>query len=391
MKTSQIFDYPLFNLGFRAFFALAGLSALGLITLWTSIFKGTLILDNYYPSLYWHEHEMLLGYSTAVISGFLLTAVKNWTGKATIKGDQLALLCLLWLYGRIVPFYSELLPDLLIALVDFAFLPALIICLLKPIAEVDKPKMLLFPSLLFLMSLGNALIHLQILSITENTADLGINLVLMTILMIILVIAGRVFPFFTERALSGVLIIRNPLFDSLAIISALFVFLLLLMEITGTLLAVAAILAAITNILRISVWYVHRIWYLPLLWVLYIGYGWIIFGFILTAFAAYQIILPSLAIHAFTVGGIGVLTLGMMARVSLGHTGRALRVSNAISLAFVLINIASLFRVLMPFILPDWYSNMVYFSTLCWLAAFSLFIVIYTPILTSIRVDGQPE
>ncbi len=391
MKTQQLFDYPLFNLGFRAFFALAGLSALALIALWASIFKGSLILDNYYPNLYWHEHEMLLGYSTAVISGFLLTAVKNWTGKATVQGDKLALLALLWVYGRIVPFYSELLPDLFIAAVDFSFLPVLIICILKPIAEVDKPKMLLFPSLLFLMSLGNALIHLQLLSITENTADLGISLVLMTILMIILVIAGRVFPFFTERGLSGVLIIRKPLFDALAIISALFVFLLMLMEITDTLLAIAATLAVITNILRVSVWYVHRIWYIPLLWVLYIGYGWIILGFILTALAAYQIVLPSLAIHAFTVGGIGVLTLGMMARVSLGHTGRALRVSNAILLAFVLINLAALFRVLMPFILPDWYMNMIYFSTLCWLAAFSLFILIYTPILTSIRADGKVE
>ncbi len=391
MKTQQIFDYPVFNLGFRAFFALAGLSALALITLWVSIFRGSVDLDNYYPSIYWHGHEMLLGYATAVISGFLLTAVRNWTGIPTIQGDKLALLCLLWIYGRVVPFYSELLPDIIIALIDFAFLPALIICVFKPIAEVDKPKMLLFPCLLSIMMIGNALIHFELLGITEKTASLGMNLVLTTILMIILVIAGRVFPFFTERTLSGVLIIRNPLVDVLAISSALLVFILLLMEITGILLAIAAILAVITNSLRISIWYVHRIWYLPLLWVLYVGYSWIILGFILTALAAYQIILPSLAIHAFTVGGIGVLTLGMMARVSLGHTGRALRVSNAIVLAFVFINLAALFRVLMPFILPDWYANLVYFSTLCWLVAFSLFVLIYTPILTTIRIDGKKE
>ncbi|NOQ35153.1 MAG: NnrS family protein [Methylococcaceae bacterium] len=389
MKTQQIFDYPIFNLGFRAFFALAGLSALALIALWTSIFDGSLEMDNYYPSLYWHGHEMLLGYATAVISGFLLTAVKNWTGKQTIQGDSLAMLCLLWLYGRIVPFYSELLPDFIIAAIDFAFLPALIICVFKPIAEVDKPKMLLFPTLLSVMVLGNALIHAEVLGFAENTATFGINLVVTTIIMMIMVIAGRVFPFFTERALSGVLIIRNPLFDGLAIASALCVFILLLMNVTGTTLAVAAIVAVITNIMRIGGWYVHRIWFLPLLWVLYIGYGWIILGFILTALSAYNVISPTLAIHAFTVGGIGVLTLGMMARVSLGHTGRALRVSNAIALAFVLINVASLFRVLMPFLLPDWYANMVYFSTLCWLAAFSLFILVYTPILTAVREDGK--
>lgn len=389
MKTPQTFDYPIFNLGFRAFFALAGLSSLILIAMWTSIFNGSLVLDNYYPTTYWHSHEMLLGYSAAVLAGFLLTAVRNWTGRPTIQGDKLALLCLLWLYGRIIPFYSELIPDSIIAAIDFAFLPTLIICLVKPIAEVDKPKMLLLPCLLAIMSFGNALIHAELLGISDNTASFGITLVLSSIIMVILVIAGRVFPFFTERALSGVLIIRNSLFDVLAIFSSLLVFSLLLMNISGTLLATAALFAVASNTLRVTTWYVHRIWYLPLLWVLYMGYCWIIFGFILTALSAYQLILPSLALHAFTVGGIGILTLGMMARVSLGHTGRVLKVSNAIALAFVLINIAALFRVIMPFLLPDWYANMVYFSTLCWLAAFSLFILIYSPILTSAREDGK--
>ena len=389
MKTPQIFDYPIFNLGFRAFFALAGLSALALIALWTSIFNGSLVIDNYYPNFYWHSHEMLLGYSTAVLAGFLLTAVRNWTGRPTLQGDQLAFLCLLWLYGRILPFYSELLPDSIIAAVDFAFLPTLIICLIKPIAEVDKPKMLLLPCLLAIISFGNALIHAEVLGISDNTATFGVNLALTSIIMIILVIAGRVFPFFTERALSGVLIIRNPFFDVLAIVSSLLTFSLLLMEVTGIVLAAAALFAVVANSLRISTWYVHRIWYLPLLWVLFVGYAWIIVGFFLTALSAYQIILPSLALHAFTIGGIGLLTLGMMARVSLGHTGRALKVSNGIVLAFVLINIATLFRVIMPFLMPSWYANVVYLSTLCWLAAFSLFILIYSPILTTAREDGK--
>ncbi|MCK5898129.1 MAG: NnrS family protein, partial [Methylococcales bacterium] len=278
MKTQQIFDYPLFNLGFRAFFALAGLSALGLITLWSSVFKGSMVLDNYYPPTYWHAHEMLLGYSVAVISGFLLTAVRNWTGKETVKGDQLAFLCLLWLYGRIVPFYSELLPDVVIAAIDFAFLPILIICVCKPIAEVKKPKMLLLPCLLFIMMIGNAFIHADILGWYDDSAYTGITLVISTIITIILVIAGRVFPFFTERALSGVLVIRNPALDRIAIVSSIIVFGLLLAEISGLWLAIMATVAVIANIVRVATWYVHRVWYIPLLWVLYIGYGWIILG-----------------------------------------------------------------------------------------------------------------
>ena len=143
------------------------------------------------------------------------------------------------------------------------------------------------------------------------------------------------------------------------------------------------------NIIRISHWYVFRIWFVPLLWVLYIGYAWIILGFALTALSAFELILPSLALHAFTMGGIGVMTLGMMARVSLGHTGRVLKASQAIAIAFALINLGALIRVFIPLILPDWYQDIIYAATLLWLAAFSLFAYVYAPILSTARVDGQ--
>jgi uncharacterized protein involved in response to NO len=227
------------------------------------------------------------------------------------------------------------------------------------------------------------------LGLQKNTAAVGILLAVATIIILILIIAGRVFPFFTERGLSGTLIIKNPLLDQASIASACLVFALQLAGISGTLLALAAIAAVIANTARLSGWYVQRIWYVPLLWVLYTGYGWIILGFMLTALSAYFFVLPSLALHAFTLGGIGVLTLGMMARVSLGHTGRVLKASNAIAIAFILINIAALFRILLPIAMPDWYENLIYVSTLFWLAAFSLFVFVYAPILTSVRIDGQ--
>jgi len=151
----------------------------------------------------------------------------------------------------------------------------------------------------------------------------------------------------------------------------------------------AAIVAVAVNVARLSGWYVQRVMYVPLLWVLYAGYGWIILGFMLTVLSAYSVVLPSLALHAFTLGGIGVLTLGMMARVSLGHTGRAMKASNAMAIAFVLINVAALFRVLLPIAMPRWYENLIYVSTLSWLAAFSLFVFVYAPILSSARIDGQ--
>jgi len=389
MNNKPVFDYPLFAMGFRAFFALAGLSALALIALWNSMSNGSLHMDNYYPATYWHAHEMLLGYSTAVIAGFLLTAVKNWTGQQTANPDQLASLSFLWIYGRVTPFYSELLPDQLIAAVDFAFLPALAYFVTKPLLNTGNYRNLIFTALLLLMAFGNGLMHAEILGVSETGAMAGLNLVVALIVMMILVIAGRVFPFFTERGLSGVICIRNPGLDMAAIVASLAVFLGVLFQISGILLSIAAMAAIVLNLMRVSGWYNPRIWYVPLLWVLYVGYGWLILGFVAVALAAYSLVTPALALHAFTVGGIGVLTLGMMARVALGHTGRALKASNVMAIAFVLINLAALFRVFFPAVVPVWYGAFVLASSYFWLAAFSLFAFYYLPILSSPRADGE--
>lgn len=389
MNHTKPFNIPFFALGFRTFFALSGLSALVLLVLWRTIYDGSLILDNYFLNSYWHAHEMLLGYTVAVISGFLLTAVINWTGQETLTGAGLAGLALLWIYGRILPFYSGLLADEFIALVDFLFLPVLAYCLVKPIKAAQYTRGYVFIALLLIMSFGNGLIHLEILGLAEQSAWIGFQIVIALIIVMILVIAGRVFPFFTEKGLPGTLPIRNPLYDGLAIASAVLVFALNIMQISGIILAIAASLAAIINILRVNNWYVFRIWFVPLLWVLYIGYAWIIIGFILTALSAFDIIQPNLALHAFTMGGIGVITLGMMARVSLGHTGRILKASQAMAIAFALINLAALVRVFIPILLPHWYADIIYASTILWLAAFSLFAYVYAPILTTARIDGK--
>jgi uncharacterized protein involved in response to NO len=390
MKTNTVFEYPLFALGFRAFFFCAGVSALVLIVVWKAILAGSLVMENYYPATLWHGHEMLLGYSTAVIAGFLLTAVQNWTGKATTNVGQLAFLCLLWSYGRILPFYSGLIPDGLIALVDFAFLPLLAYRIGKPIIQNRQYVNLLFVGLLILMMLGNALIHAEILQWTIQTSWSGIYLVLGIVIVMILVIAGRVFPFFTERGLPGTLAIRDPLLDKLCIGAAASMFLLQIFQITGLILALVAGLAAVVNCMRWFNWYIQRIWYVPLLWILYTGYAWIIFGFVLTGLSAFSLVMSGLALHAFTMGGIGVLTLGMMSRVALGHTGRALRVSQVITIGFIVINLAVFIRVLLPVTFADWYHSIIVISSALWLVAFCLFAFVYLPILTSPRIDGKP-
>jgi uncharacterized protein involved in response to NO len=389
MKTPNIFHYPLFALGFRPFFALAGLSALLLMFLWKIIYSGGLASANYFPPNYWHAHEMLLGYTVAVIAGFLLTAVGNWTGRPTLSGGKLAGLCLLWLYGRILPFYAGLLPGFVIAITDLAFLPFLVYFISKPIIANKQYRNLVFSGLLLFLFFGNCLIHSEMLGIKEHAAWFGLQVIVDTIIILTLVMAGRVFPFFTERGLPGTLAIRNPQLDIAAIISAVLLFILQLSGVSGTLLAIVALLAGLLNTARVAGWYLQKIWYVPLLWILYVGYGWIILGFVLTALSAFSLVQPSLALHAFTLGGIGVLTMGMMGRVALGHTGRKLQASNTLVVAFVLINVAAFFRILLPIILPGWFGILINASIIVWLAAFLFFIFEYGPILISERADGK--
>jgi uncharacterized protein involved in response to NO len=389
MTRRNILNYPLFALGFRPFFMLAGLSGLALMLIWNLMLHGAVSSGHYFSGNYWHAHEMLLGYSVAVIAGFLLTAVKNWTGSPTWTGDQLAGMCLLWIYGRITPFYAVLLPDGLIAITDMAFLPLLAYCITKPILASKQYHNLIFTGLLLLFTVGNGLIHSEMLGMQANVAGLGLQLIVDSIVVLILVMAGRVFPFFTERGLPGTLTIRTPQLDVGSIVTAVVFFGLQLFGVTGWLLAVAALLAVMVNGARVAGWYTPKIWYVPLLWVLYVGYGWLILGFGLAALSAYSIITPSLALHAFTLGGIGTLTFGMMVRVSLGHTGRKLQASNTIAFAFLLLNAAAFFRVILPSVLPQWQG---FFSTIAvftWLGAFAFFMVEYGPILCANRIDGN--
>ena len=384
---SNYFNAPLFTLGFRLFFLLASLSALVLLIIWQQFTQGSLTNTTYFANTYWHAHEMLLGYSVAVIAGFMLTAVSHWTGKITLQGEGLVGLSLLWLYGRILPFYAGLLPKELIALVDFTFLPALTFVVGKALIQAKDYRNLAFVGLLGWLMLANACIHAQMLGFSSTSATMGINIALATIVLMIVCIAGRIFPFFIERGLKGVIIPRSPMLDYLVIGSTMVLFSLQCATESGVLLGVVALITAGLNAWRLARWSLYRISFVPLLWILYLGYSWMILGFTLTALSAWHWIAPSLAVHAFTLGGIGTLTLGMMARLSLGHTGHSLKASQPIVIAFVLINLAALFRVVMPLTLSAQQNVLFYLATLAWLGAFTLFVVVYSPILINKRVD----
>jgi uncharacterized protein involved in response to NO len=379
----------IFALGFRPFFLLAGWLAILLMAFWVPVFVGGVASDIYYAQIDWHSHEMIFGYTVAVIAGFLLTAVRNWTNTPTPSGLPLAGMGALWLIARILPILVAIFPRWLIAAADLAFLPTFAIGIAVPLLKNNEKQNLIFLPLLAVLWSADLLVHADVLGLAPNLARKGVFLGLDVIILVIVIMGGRVIPFFTERALSVVLK-RWRIVEWLSPVSVILFLVAELFRPDSITSASLAALAACANGARLAGWYTPRYWRVPLLWVLHLGYGWIVVGFYLKAGTALGLVPPQFTIHAFTVGGIGVLTLGMMARVSLGHTGRPLKVGAAMTSAFVLINLAAVGRGLLPPFFPQFFSQLIVASGVFWIAAFTIFIIVYTPILIQPRVDGRP-
>lgn len=379
----------LFALGFRPFFLLAAVFAVFLIAVWVLTFVNGLALTTYYGQVVWHSHEMIFGYTTAVVAGFLLTAVRNWTEMPTPSGSALASMAGLWVLGRVLPFFPAVLPGWLIALVDLLFLPALAVGIGLPLLRRGQKRNLIFLVILAAFLVANLLVHLQVLGIAQNAARRGTLLGLNLAVLVIVIMGGRVIPFFTERALQGFVPKRWASIEYLSPGSVVAFLLVDLILPDSVLAGILAALAGAVNCIRVAGWYTNRYWSVPLLWVLHLGYGWAVVGFGLKAAAALGLVPGQFTLHAFTVGAIGVLTLGMMARVSLGHTGRPLRAVPSMAVAFVLMSLAAFIRGLLPLLFPQSLIQFVALSGILWLAAFLIFIYVYAPILIRPRIDGR--
>ncbi|MCK5640272.1 MAG: NnrS family protein [Gammaproteobacteria bacterium] len=380
-----------FALGFRPFFLLAGIAAVALMTQWLFVYSGISNAGNYYSSIGWHGHEMVFAYAAAVVAGFLLTAARNWTGIQTITGAPLALLAAIWLAGRLLPLFADTVPHLIIAIVDCSFLLGLTIALAFPLIRSKQVNNIAFLPLLLVMFAGNVLVHLQLLGIMETSTQAGENMGIYMVVLVMVIMGGRVIPFFTERGLdSGINSKHWQWIERLAPLTIILYLLTQLFISNTLLLALMATVTAVVHGVRLAGWYQHGIWRVPLLWVLHLGYGWLVISFILELLSALGLVDNMLALHALTAGGIGVLTLGMMARVALGHSGRPLVASKAMAWAFALLNLGVVVRILLPALFPAWHSWLILVSGSLWIISFSIFSFIYTPILIKPRADGQP-
>lgn len=378
--------FALWNLGFRPFYLLASLFSAFSVLLWAAQFSG------YLPSAYlqgpvWHGHEMLFGYTTAVIAGFLLTAVRAWTNQPTPSGVPLMALAALWVCGRVLvltPFAMAA------AVVNAAFPVAVALAIGIPLLRSRNVRNYFFVGLLVLLGVLTLAVHLALQGRFELSPRLGLQLALDVVLFIMVVMGGRVIPMFTNNGVPGANATRHALVEKFALGTVLLLFAADLLQWPQTVIAMIALISAFAHGVRLYLWKPWRTLATPLVWVLHAAYAWIVVHLALRGLSALELVAGPYATHALTVGAIGGLTLGMMTRTARGHTGRPLIADGFELTVFLLIQAAAVVRVFGGIASHGLYVVSVQLSGLLWAAGFGLYAVRYWPVLTRPRLDGKP-
>ena len=382
----------LFRLGFRPFYALASLFGAATLAWWLFALRGMVGTGDYLSGVAWHGHEMLYGFAGAVLAGFLLTAVRNWTGRPTPTGAPLALIAAVWVIARIATISGH---GFVGALFDSVFLPLLAVAIGIPIVASRNSRNYKVLAIVLLLAVANIAFHLAVhgyLPAWLSRAALLAGIDLFVLLMAI--VGGRVIVAFTRNAISG----SNPRFEPWIEFTSFgtLTVAVLLSATSGYWLPPAAVatalfvIAAATQLMRLALWQPFSTVRNLLLWMLPTAYSWIPFAFLLRALAEQQVVPPSAWIHAVTTGAVSGLMLAMMMRSSLGHTGRKLVASNIDIAAYVSLQLAAVVRLLASIGPPEYLQAAVELSGAFWIAAFALFSVRFLPMLLRARVDGKP-
>ncbi len=376
----------LFSYGFRPFFLGAAIWAVVAMLLWLFSLAGVVEIATDYGATHWHAHEMLFGYSSAVLAGFLLTAVPNWTGRLPVSGWPLFSLFSLWAAGRLVFLAPDFIGAEAAAVVDSLFLPVLLAICLREVVAGRKWKDLKVVGGLAALSIGNILFHLQVL--LEGHPELAIKLAVSAYVVLVTIIGGRIIPSFTRNWInkSGRTDFPAPYghLDSAAIlvgISALAAWVLLPEGLVVAMLAAAAFLL---HLVRLTRWRGWTTLSEHLVTVLHVAYLFVPLGFLGIAVASLGIVSSMAALHVLTVGTIASMMLAVMTRATRGHTGRVLTASRTTSAIYMAIVLAAVLRPAADF-LPDHAQALYAASGLAWLAAFGLYLVEYGPMLTRVR------
>ncbi|MGY8662446.1 NnrS family protein [Bradyrhizobium sp. UFLA05-109] len=381
-RTRNHQGWPLLAHSFRPFFLLAAIQAAASILVWLPLFYGELSLSSAFAPRDWHVHEMLYGFLPAVITGFLFTAIPNWTGRLPIQGTPLAALVIVWLAGRIAVTCSAGLGWAVALAVDAAFLALVVAAALREIAAGKNWRNLPVVMLVLLLLAGNVGFHLEVH--IEGAADYSIRVGIAVVVLLISLIGGRIIPSFTRNWLVKMNPGRLPVpfgrFDSVVIALSALALLCWIASPLSALTGVAMALVGVLHIVRLARWAGDRTTRERLLLILHVGYAFVPLGFLLHAAAAFGALPPSAGIHAWMAGAAGTMTLAVMTRATLGHTGQALTASVATQAIYAAIIVAALARIC-AVVSPAHGEVLLHVAAFGWVAAFAGFAIAFGPLL----------
>jgi uncharacterized protein involved in response to NO len=387
-------SFALLAYGFRPFFLLAGAWAIApMAIVWRVTSSGA------WPAagvtlFEWHGHEMLFGFAAAAVAGFLLTAVPTWTGTRAVSGPWLLSLVALWVLARVVCAPSAAAPNALIALLGVAFFPALAVAVSIPLIRTRNYRNLAFLPILALLFAADLAYQAPRFGWIESSPVDPLRLAINLLLLMVSVVGGRIVPAFTRNALAGsgrpAPVAGSAWLDASALAAVVTVLGIDLVAQDSTAGGLAAFMAAVLLGLRLSRWHGLHTLGMPLLWILHLGFAWLVVGLALKA--AWLLGGVGWAmnwVHALTVGAFGTMILAVMTRVALGHTGRPLEVSRPVVAAYLLVTAAAGLRVWGPWLAPGQTLHVLWAAIACWIGGYGLFLLVYAPILSMPRADGK--
>ncbi|MBP0590073.1 NnrS family protein [Paraburkholderia sp. LEh10] len=382
--------FALFNLGFRPLYlAGAGFAALAL-GVWLLVLAGVPVMGNYLLKLDpigWHAHEMVFGFAGAVVAGFLLTAVRAWTGIPTTSHRVLAALALLWFGARVLLWSGPAVPA---AIVDSAFLPAVAFVLLRALTKAGNRRNYFFVPVLLTLAALDAVFHVLTQTGRPDLALRCLYAAAGIVVLLVSVIGARVIPMFTSNAIPGFVTRRWKAVEWMAAPLTLCALFADAAALPAVAVATLAFAACAIHCARLIGWRSYKVRGPAILLILHVAYAWLPVGFALLGASALGRVPHSVAMHAFTAGVIGGAIIAMITRTARGHTGRPLVADMRDIASYALVTLGSLLRIVGPLVAPRHADAWIMSAGLCWIAAFALYVGAYALPLMRPRADGKP-
>lgn len=382
------------GLGFRPFFWLGSVFLLVALAVWWLFWHGKVVLAPQGGMLWWHQHEMMFGFVVAIVVGFLLTSVQNWTGLPSLSGWPLWALVGLWLAARVLLAFPMGMNAWVIATLDVLLLPLVALFMAYLITKAKKWHNLPICVVLLLLAFSNAAMHAGSINGDARLSSQSVFFAIWLVVCLIILIGGRVVPFFVHRGL-GRPRVANPkgreiaIFLSAAALCVLQLLRVVAVPVAAEIFVIPLVALVVLNTWRLGTWELQHCWREPLLWGLHLSYAFVVIGSVMWILSEFAVLRVDLAVHALTVGAMMTIIFAMIARVGLGHTGRKIHALPGVGLAIVMLLAAGIIRSVWLIVFPEMILWSYSTSIILAMIAYALFVVYYTKVLWLPRPDGK--